>query len=205
MSCRCCVSASCVCPCVARAFLRLCVFVCVALRIWSAVEEFERAVTPGKAPTEPHTHARRAKAAAKCLPFHTSNKTATAVLVYRDSEWVRLPPCLLTEGDIVALLHGEVGLHTHLSVVSPDLKIRDMLRAEAGPQRTTTRASVQTVVRGGKAPSPLPPSCVSLCVLLCACVCVLCCVCVCMCDALLLRVLLCSLCENDAPRPRQRG
>lgn len=82
------------------------------------------------------------KQAAKCLDFHTSNKVATAVLVYRDSEWIRLPSCLLAEGDIISLLEVELKLHTHLEFVEPEVKIRSMLQSEGKASAPRSRAAM---------------------------------------------------------------
>lgn len=91
--------------------------------------EFERAVSqPGARGSSGRSTTKQA--GARYLDFHTSNKKATSVLVYRDTEWVRLPTCLLVEGDVIALLQGELNLHAHLEYVAPEVRVREQLVPE---------------------------------------------------------------------------
>jgi hypothetical protein len=137
-------------------------------RIRGALREFELAVT---LPPAVHTtaksdngnrraHVRRmCRQAAKCFEFHTSNKVATAVLVYRDSQWIRLPTCLLVQGDVIALLQGELKLHTDVEFEEPNARIRELLQPRDASMDSTTHrhrsidhfnVSLRSVGRGGE-------------------------------------------------------
>jgi hypothetical protein len=101
---------------------------------------------------------RMCRQAAKCFEFHTSNKVATAVLVYRDSEWIRLPTCLLVQGDVIALLQGELKLHADVEFEEPNARMRELQQPRQPSLETSVsrhrsidhyNVSMRTIGHGG--------------------------------------------------------
>lgn len=76
---------------------------------------------------------RNSRILVECLDFHSSNKLVNSVLVYRDSEWIRLPVYLLVRGDVVALSSNDEERLPKKSLLSLDADTADPRRTIPQP------------------------------------------------------------------------